>query len=207
MSKISNKLYKLARLIQCISEISTDKGVLVIDSDLAVGVEAFVTDAETGDLVLAPAGEYTADGKTITINQQGVIEAITENTEQEPIEDNPTEPEQEPVEAEQEPEQEPQPEPEQEPQPEPEQEPEQEPQPEPEQEPAEDVDALKAQIEDLTKQLEEKDAKIAELQAQIDEYKAKEQVTPPTIEEEDQHDKTLKMRSSRAERIYNALTK
>jgi hypothetical protein len=206
MSKISNKLYKLARLIQCISEISTDKGVLVIDSDLAVGVEAFVTDAETGDLVLAPAGEYIADGKTITINQQGVIEAITENTEQEPIEDNPTEPEQEPQpEPEQEPEQEPEPQQEPEQEPQPEQEP--EPQTEPEQEPAEDVDALKAQIEDLTKQLEEKDAKIAELQAQIDEYKAKEQATPPTIEEEDQRDKTVKMRTSRAERIYNALTK
>ena len=86
---ISNKLFKLAKLIKCISELYTDKGVLISDVEFAVGVEVFVQDEETGDLVQAPAGQYETDTQIITVNEQGIIVAIEEK-QSEPIE-NPEE--------------------------------------------------------------------------------------------------------------------
>lgn len=96
---------KLARLIAKFAEVTTDKGTLIYDDELAVGIE--VTD-ENGEV---PAdGEYTAeDGRIIVITEGKVTElrdpepeetvddAVEEVVEAEDAEEAvPTEPEPEP---------------------------------------------------------------------------------------------------------------
>ena len=96
---------KLARLIAKFAEVTTDKGTLIYDDELAVGIE--VTD-ENGEV---PAdGEYTAeDGRIIVIAEGKVTElrdpepeetvddAVEEVVEAEEAEEAvPTEPEPEP---------------------------------------------------------------------------------------------------------------
>lgn len=174
---LTNRLLKLARLIKCIAEVQTDKGLLITDSELAVGVEVFVTDAETGDLTPAPVGEYNTDTQVIVVNEQGIIETITEKTTEETVENEPV-PQEEPV-----------------------QEEETEPATEEETEEEDEKDKI---IADLQAQLDAANAKIAELEAVIAEYKAKEEQTEETIEEEDKKE-TLNL--SRTERMLNALKK
>lgn len=179
---ISNKLFKLAKLIKCISELNTDKGVLISDVEFAVGVEVFVQDEETGDLVQAPAGQYETDTQIITVNEQGIIEAIEEK-QSEPIEN----PEETPAEEEKPVEQE-------------EETPAEE---QPAEEPEEDKDAKIAELQGL---LDAANAKIAELEALVAEYQAKEKETPESIEEEDRKQHEQKYATmSRTERMLNAL--
>lgn len=186
---ISNKLFKLAKLIKCISELNTDKGVLISDVEFAVGVEVFVQDEETGDLVQAPAGQYETDTQIITVNEQGIIEAIEEkqpetieNPEETPAEEEkPVEQEEKPVEQEEETPAEEQ----------------------PAEEPEEDKDAKIAELQGL---LDAANAKIAELEALVAEYQAKEKETPESIEEEDRKQHEQKYATmSRTERMLNAL--
>ena len=100
---------KLARLIAKFAEVTTDKGTLIYDDELAVGIE--VTD-ENGEV---PAdGEYTAeDGRIIVVAEGKVtelrdpepeetvddaVEEVVEAEEEVPAEEvAPTEPEPEPV--------------------------------------------------------------------------------------------------------------
>ena len=99
---------KLARLIAKFAEVTTDKGTLIYDDELAVGIE--VTD-ENGEV---PAdGEYTAeDGRIIVITEGKVtelrdpepeetvddaVEEVVEAEDAEPIEPTEPEPEPEPV--------------------------------------------------------------------------------------------------------------
>ncbi len=180
---ISNKLLKLARLIKCITEVATDKGMLITDGEFAVGMEVFVTDEETGDLIPAPAGEYIADEQIITVNEQGIIEKIEEKQQETPIEDMPAEPEETPAEEEIEQEE--------------------ETPAEEEETPAEDEEDKDAKIAELQGLLDAANAKIAELEAIIADYKEKEQETPESIEEEDRNIKTPQL--TRAERMMNAL--
>lgn len=202
---ISNKLLKLARLIKCITEIATDKGLLITDVELGVGVEVFVTDPETGDMVPAPAGEYITDnGDTVVVNQQGIVDSITAKTDEQPIEDNPEEdekPAEEEKPAENNPEEDENPEekPAEEEAPAEEEKPAEE---QPEETPAEDEnpDEKDAKIAELQGLLDAANAKIAELEALVAEYQAKEQETPESIDEENRKQEN----TSRTDRILNA---
>ena len=55
--KTNLKRLKLAKLIQLVSDITTDKGVLTLEGELEVGAEVFMVDSE-GQLV--PAADGTA---------------------------------------------------------------------------------------------------------------------------------------------------
>ncbi len=184
---ISNKLFKLAKLIKCINELNTNNGVLISDVEFEVGVEVFIQDAETGDLVPAPAGQYETDTQIITVNEQGIIDKIEEkesapieNPEETPApeeEEKPAEEEEKPVEQAE----------------------------ETEEQPAEEEDK-DAKIAELQGLLDAANAKIAELEAIITDYKEKEQETPETIEEEDRKQHEQKYATmTRSERMLNAL--
>lgn len=68
------KLLKLARLLKCIKEKQTDKGLLIVEDEFEPNVEVFIPD-ENGDLVPAMDGLYEAEDVFITI-EGGVIKEI-----------------------------------------------------------------------------------------------------------------------------------
>lgn len=93
------KLLTLAKLIKLTKEIKTDEGVvLLIAGDVALGEEVFVTD-ESGNMVPAPDGTYTSEGKIIVVAAGKITEVKdaetapkTEETEEEkPAEETPSE--------------------------------------------------------------------------------------------------------------------
>ena len=76
-----NKLFKLKKALLSLEEIATEEGVtLITDNDMEVGVEVYVN----GDEGLVPAsdGEYTYNGKKITV-EGGVITAIVDEAVEE----------------------------------------------------------------------------------------------------------------------------
>lgn len=195
---ISNKLLKLARLIKCITEVSTDNGLLITDVEFAVGVEVFVSDAETGDLTPAPAGVYTTDDQVITVNEQGIIESIEAKGGEESIEDEekPQETEENLEDEEKKDEEEKK-----------EDEPQEEPKAEDEEEKKDEEnleDEKDAKIAELQGLLDAANAKIAELEAIIADYKAKEQETPESIDEENRK-QVMQSANTRTDRILNVL--
>lgn len=164
------KRIKLAKMLSFIKEITTDKGLLVIDGEIEVGNEVFVYDNEQNAPVPAPDGVYKTDELEIAV-EGGVITEVKDIEVEEPIV---TEPEAEP-------------EPETE-----EEKVETEEETPVEEEPTveepvvdEEKEQLKARIAELEALVEEKDAKIAELQAVIDEYKAKEETPAAEPAEEE----------------------
>lgn len=73
---------KLARLIAKFAEVTTDKGTLIYDDELAVGIE--VTD-ENGEV---PAdGEYTAEDGRIIIIEEGKVTELREPEPEETVDD------------------------------------------------------------------------------------------------------------------------
>lgn len=87
-----SKILNLARLIARFAEVDTDKGKLISDGELAVGVEVFVE--SDGDLKAAEDGEYTqengdvivvADGKVSEIRKAEPEEQETEETVEEEV--------------------------------------------------------------------------------------------------------------------------
>ena len=79
------------------SNVSTDKGELIIDGELAINVDVMITD-ENGEVISAPDGDYlTDDNKTIVIKDGKVVEIkepindVIEETlnEDEPINEEP----------------------------------------------------------------------------------------------------------------------
>lgn len=80
---MKTKLLKLAKMILSIQEIESDKGTLIINEPLAVGVEVF-TEVE-GEVVPATDGEYIVDTNKVEI-KDGKVESIevleTEETEE-----------------------------------------------------------------------------------------------------------------------------
>lgn len=87
--KVAKKLkLKLAKMLLTFEEVTvtTESGdtlVLVSDMPLGVGVEVFVEDTETGEMIPAPNGVYTKDGSTYTISGGVVTEVETpEETEE-----------------------------------------------------------------------------------------------------------------------------
>lgn len=79
---MKSKLLKLAKMLLNFKIISSDKGSLIIDSELAVGAEISIED-ENGNVIPAEDGEYIVDNQKITV-AEGKITAI------EPIESEET---------------------------------------------------------------------------------------------------------------------
>lgn len=79
------KRIQLAKLLKLVQEIATNEGTtLFVEGDVAVDAEVFVSDAD-GNMVPAPDGVYTSEGKTITVTA-GKITEIKE-AEPEPVND------------------------------------------------------------------------------------------------------------------------
>lgn len=79
------KILNLARMIAKFSEISTDKGTLISDGELAVGVEVFVE--VDGELAPAEDGKYTQENGDVIVVAEGKVAEIRkaeepENTEE-----------------------------------------------------------------------------------------------------------------------------
>ena len=149
---MNSKLLKLARMVLKLAEVETDKGVLISDGALEVGVEAFVENAE-GELVAADDGEYKADDDKVYVIVDGKVAEIREpEPEAEQAPETPAEAEQ-PVEENQE-----------------EQEPEAEEAPEADEKDAE-IAKLQAQIEELNNIIAEKDEEIGKLKAELEKSK------------------------------------
>ena len=146
---MNSKLLKLARMVLKLAEVETDKGVLISDGALEVGVEAFVENAE-GELVAAEDGEYKADDDKVYVIVDGKVAEIREpEPEAEQAPEAPAEAEQ-PVEENQE-----------------EQEPEAEEAPEADPK-DEEIAKLQAQIEELNNIIAEKDEEIGKLKAELE---------------------------------------
>lgn len=91
---MKNKLWKLAQMLIQFKKYVTDNGVLVIDGDLAEGVEVSVEN-ENGDLEPAADGEYElGDNLKISVADGKVTQIVEEKEEtEEPIEEPTEEPE------------------------------------------------------------------------------------------------------------------
>lgn len=92
---MKTKLLKLAKMLLNLKMVESDKGTLIIESDLAVGVEVSIEDAE-GNVIPAQDGEYIIDNQKVEI-KDGKIESIevlepepTPEPEPEPMAEEPT---------------------------------------------------------------------------------------------------------------------
>lgn len=163
---MNKNLFKLARMLKLLSEVSTDKGMLVSEGEIEVGTEVFVYNEE-GEAVPAADGEYIVDGGELTIVVVDGIVSEMRAKEEAPVE-QPVEPETVVVEEAEE----------------------ETPAEEAAEEAAEetetvDIEALKAEIEALKAENEELKAKIAE-------YEQKEkEAEEPSVEEEDKQEFTV----------------
>lgn len=87
-NKMKTKLLKLAKMLLNFKMISSDKGTLIIDSELAIGAEISI-EGENGEVIPAPDGEYVIDNQKVEI-RDGKIESI-ETIEPEQPEETETE--------------------------------------------------------------------------------------------------------------------
>lgn len=71
---MKSKLLKLAKMLLNFKMISSDRGTLIIDSELAVGAEISIED-ENGNVIPAEDGEYIIDNQKVEI-RDGKIESI-----------------------------------------------------------------------------------------------------------------------------------
>lgn len=70
---MKSKLLKLAKMLLNFKIISSDKGSLIIDSELAIGAEISIED-ENGNVIPAADGEYIVDNQKITVEGGKVSE-------------------------------------------------------------------------------------------------------------------------------------
>lgn len=91
---MKTKLLKLAKMLLNLKMVESDKGTLIIDSDLAVGVEVSIEDAE-GNVIPAKDGEYIIENQKVEIKEGKVesIEVLEPEPTPEPQEEPQTEPE------------------------------------------------------------------------------------------------------------------
>lgn len=87
--KIAEKLkVALKKMLSLeLGRVATDKGELVFDGELAVGVEVFIED-ENGELIPAPNGEYDAENSVIVVEEGKVAEIKEKEAENAPEETN-----------------------------------------------------------------------------------------------------------------------
>lgn len=71
---MKTKLLKLAKMLLNLKMVESDKGTLIIDSDLAIGVEVSIEDAE-GNVIPAEDGEYIIENQKVEI-KGGKVESI-----------------------------------------------------------------------------------------------------------------------------------
>ena len=81
-----SKLFKLAHILMKFAEVATDKGVLVADSDLEIGVEVQLINAE-GEVVAAEDGEYLTETDTIKVEGGKVVDIQPIEQAEEPAEE------------------------------------------------------------------------------------------------------------------------
>lgn len=87
-NKMKTKLLKLAKMLLNFKMIESDKGTLIIDSELAIGAEISI-EGENGEVLPAADGEYVIDNQKVEI-KDGKIESI-ETIEPEQPEETETE--------------------------------------------------------------------------------------------------------------------
>ena len=74
-------------MLLSLSQTITDKGTLIAETEIEVGVEVFIED-ENGEMIAAPDGDYTTDDKVITVVDGKVTEIKDKEKEvTEPIEE------------------------------------------------------------------------------------------------------------------------
>lgn len=80
---MKSKLLKLAKMLLNFKMIESDKGTLIIDSELAIGAEISI-ESEEGEVLPAPDGEYVIENQKITVEGGKVaeIEPIEEEKEE-----------------------------------------------------------------------------------------------------------------------------
>ena len=100
---MKNKLWKLAKMLIAFKEYVTEKGKIVISGEVIVGAEVAI-ETETGELGVAPDGEYDLGDIVITVvegkvsDQKGKDEPVEEPTnEPEPVKEEMEEPVEEPT--------------------------------------------------------------------------------------------------------------
>lgn len=71
---MKSKLLKLAKMLLNFKMIESDKGTLIIDSELTIGAEISI-EGENGEVLPAPDGEYVIDNQKITV-EGGKVSAI-----------------------------------------------------------------------------------------------------------------------------------
>lgn len=80
------KRIQLAKLMKLVKEIPTEEGaILFVEGDVTVDAEVFVGDTD-GNMIPAPDGTYTSEGKIITVTG-GKISEI-KDVETDPVDDN-----------------------------------------------------------------------------------------------------------------------
>ena len=144
-------LLQLRKQLLQLAEISTDKGTLIIEGELAEGVEVFV-ESEEG---FAPAadGEYLYEDMLIIVAEGKISELRKKSGEDEPAEETPKAEEQ-PEEIKEEEEEQPA------------EEAKEESEPEPDERDAK-IEELEAKVTELESIIAERDARIAELEAEL----------------------------------------
>lgn len=80
-NKMKTKLLKLAKMLLNFKMIESDKGTLIIDSELAIGAEISI-EGENGEVLPAADGEYIVDNQKITVEGGKVSEIETIEPEQ-----------------------------------------------------------------------------------------------------------------------------
>lgn len=182
---VMNIIEKLMKKLVKFSEISTDKGVILIQDgeEFAVGTEVYIE--VEGEWVSAEDGEYKLeDGRVVTI-AEGKISDIKE------VEEPKDEPADEPAD-------EPQDEPKDEPKDEPVDEPKDEPTPEERDDKQEQIDALKAEITGLKEEIEGLKNSLAEIVQQP--------VVEPIVEEF-QKQTEVNTKGNKAAKLFSHLNK
>ncbi len=80
------KLFKLAHLLLKFAEVPTDKGILVSEGDLEVGVDVQLVNAD-GEVVAAEDGDYLTESDTIKVEGGKVVEITPIETPAEELEE------------------------------------------------------------------------------------------------------------------------
>ena len=159
---MKNKLWKLAKMLIAFKEYVTEKGKIVISGEVIVGAEVAI-ETETGELGVAPDGEYDLGDIVITVVEGKVSDMKGKD---EPIEEPTNEPEHatepEPVKEEME---------------------------EPVEEPTNEPDEKDLRIQELEGLLADRDAVISELTEKIKQLE--EQINKP-VEDPVKMSKTIK---------------
>lgn len=78
---MKSKLLKLAKMLLNFKMIESDKGTIIIDSELAIGSEISI-EGENGEVLPAPDGEYVIDNQKITVAEGKITEIETIEPEQ-----------------------------------------------------------------------------------------------------------------------------